>query len=365
MVNPILNLSVLLILGLSSVLSPISNQQALGRALSPQPRARWNAELQSHLNDLAKHNIPYLLDQNQSSATITITCLGDSLTASYPYEGTPSTYPNQLQILLDTHYGQGIFEMINRGVSGYRADQILDDMQSEGWLQQDQADIVLLLAGGNDLAQGIKNIGDVTPVINQTVAEMQAIIDLIKAHTNQNGSTPEVIVSAVTPNLIEGILGSLVVAAYNNALEEELEHTDLWFTSNWDDFYDTETENAKAELMSDTVHLNEEGYQMMAEYWFDQISASYALLSLDMTGSGSGNVNFAPIGKTCSEDCLSIIALNDTITLTADADTASMFINWQGACEHSETECILTLDEEKSVSAHFSSAKIYIPLIVH
>jgi lysophospholipase L1-like esterase len=253
MVNPIINLSLFLILGISALFNPTPNEQGLG----------WEDTLQP------------LLDQNQSSSTITIACLGDSLTASYPYQDTDDTYPNQLQILLDTQYNEGVFKVINRGIGGHRADQILDDMQSEGWLQQDQADLVLLLAGGNDLAQGIKEVLDVEPVINQTVADMQAIVDLIKAHSNDDGSAPKVIVSAVPPNLIEGILGSLVVAAYNNALEDQLEHIDLWFTSNWDDFYDTETGNAKAELMSDTVHLNQEGYQMMAENWFDQIKSKF------------------------------------------------------------------------------------------
>jgi lysophospholipase L1-like esterase len=214
-----------------------------------------------------------LLDQNQSSSTITIACLGDSLTASYPYQDTDDTYPNQLQILLDTQYGEGVFEVINRGVSGYRADQILDDIQSEGWLLQDQADVILLLAGGNDLAQeypikGIKAVDD-------TVAEMQAIVDLIKAHSNNDGSTPEVILSAVPPNLIEDFWGSLLVDYYNAKLEEQIETIDIWFTSNWDDFYDTETGKAKVEWMSDLVHLNEAGYQVMAQNWFEKIKSGY------------------------------------------------------------------------------------------
>ena len=274
MLNPLLNLSVLMILGLSSVFTSIPKGQSLEQDTAVQlSQTRLQADSLSHQNDLAMQTNPFNLDQSQFSIPIIISCIGDSLTAGYPYEGTTDTYPRQLQILLDTQYGEGVFEVINRGVSGYRADQILDDIQSEGWLLQDQADVILLLAGGNDLAQeypikGIKAVDD-------TVAEMQAIVDLIKAHSNNDGSTPEVILSAVPPNLIEDFWGSLLVDYYNAKLEEQIENIDIWFTSNWDDFYDTETGKAKVEWMSDLVHLNEAGYQVMAQNWFEKIKIGY------------------------------------------------------------------------------------------
>jgi hypothetical protein len=39
--------------------------------------------------------------------TATVTCLGDSITAGFPYEGSGYTYPARLTGLLDSAYGVG------------------------------------------------------------------------------------------------------------------------------------------------------------------------------------------------------------------------------------------------------------------
>ena len=83
--------------------------------------------------------------------TQVVSCLGDSITEGIPYSGTENTYPARLQVMLDTAYSSGSFEVINHGVSGYRADQVLAHTQD--WMAQDNPDYVLLLVGGNDLAQ--------------------------------------------------------------------------------------------------------------------------------------------------------------------------------------------------------------------
>ena len=211
----------------------------------------------------------------QVMAAQTVSCLGDSLTASYPYEGSDNTYPARLQVLLAGHYGSGIFQVINRGISGHRADQVLNDLQSEGWMAQDNPDTVLLMVGGNDLAQEIQypwQLWQVVEVVAQTTAEVQQIINTVKAHTNPGGMHPQIIVSAVPPNLLNGVFGSLAVDYYNDSLSSELTDVDLWITSNWDDLYDPVAGTAQASLMSDDVHPNVEGYSIMAQNWYEAIS---------------------------------------------------------------------------------------------
>jgi lysophospholipase L1-like esterase len=39
---------------------------------------------------------------------------------------------------------------------------------------------------------------------------------------------------------------------------------DLWFTDNWDDFYDSLTREAKTWLMADDVHPDSTGYEVLA-----------------------------------------------------------------------------------------------------
>jgi len=118
---------------------------------------------------------------------------------------------------------------------------------------------VLLLVGGNDLAQ--------LQSIESTVTEVQAIVDVVTAHTNPDDYHPQIIVSAIPPNLISE-LATWWVSVYNDNLASDLTGVDLWFTSNWDDFYDPTTGQANAALMADLVHPNVEGYMMVAENWF-------------------------------------------------------------------------------------------------
>ncbi len=193
-----------------------------------------------------------------------LTCLGDSVTHGYPYVGTSKTYPAKLQVSLDNQYGSGKYDVVNRGVSGYRADQVLSDLQSKGWLDTDNPDAVLLMVGGNDLNQGQS--------ISSTVAEVQQIVDYVKAHTNADGSTPQVLLSAFIPNNIAGPFGSSYMNLYNNTLASDISGEDLWFTDNWIDFYDTGTGEAKTDLMSDDRHPNGAGYTVMAENWLGAVN---------------------------------------------------------------------------------------------
>lgn len=215
----------------------------------------------------------YLEKKEVQADNVNILTLGDSVTHGYPYIGTSSTYPAKLQIMIDENFGVG-HTVINRGVSGYRADQVLLGLQTEGWLATDNPDYVLLMVGGNDLAQEIDplDITTIPVVIDNTVAEVQDIIDLINNHTNSDGSTPQIIVSAFIPNNLSGIGGTLVVAAYNNDLKNDLTDYDVYFETNWDDFYDSGTGQADTSLMADSAHPNVQGYELMANNWYQELS---------------------------------------------------------------------------------------------
>ena len=205
-----------------------------------------------------------------------ISCLGDSVTHGFPYIGTDQTYPARLQPMLDLAYGPASFEVINHGVSGYRADQVLADLQALSWMNDDP-DFVLLMVGGNDLAQEAPFLG-LSEAIERTVREVQEIIDVVKSHTNADGSQPLVIVSAFIPNLILDYWGSNAMAQYNASLESTLTNVNLWTEDNWEDFYDPITEQARISLMSDLIHPNEEGYRVVAQNWFDAIEAHLSTL---------------------------------------------------------------------------------------
>ncbi len=208
------------------------------------------------------------VDVDATSATV-VSCLGDSITNGYPYAGTGNTYPQRLLVALEAAHGPGSYDVISHGVNGYRADQVLADLKTLGWMLADPH-IVLLMVGGNDLRTEIPvDPGGVDSVIDRTVAEVQAIVDLVASHTNTDGTKPKIIVSAYPPNRI--LFGSQVVAWYNSRLQSDLTGIDLWIDSNWVDLYNSTTGQAQVSLMSDLVHPNADGYGVIAENWLAAI----------------------------------------------------------------------------------------------
>jgi lysophospholipase L1-like esterase len=201
-----------------------------------------------------------------------ISCFGDSVTLGTPYAGTSNTYPAKLQSLINSNFGSGSFVVINRGVGGYRADQVLASTPS--WLSSDNPKVVLLMVGGNDLNQELtidSTLEEIQAVVAQTVSEVQQIVNICKAHTNPDGTHPRVILSAFIPNNYQGVWGSMAIAYYNSGLSG-VTGEDVYFTDNWSDFYDTSTFQAKTSLMYDTFHPNASGYSIIAGNWYNRIT---------------------------------------------------------------------------------------------
>lgn len=256
---------------------------ARGGALPPSVEAGVEASASKHQSAFTTGVIPTsltspIVPRLQAASPPVISCLGDSITNGYPYAGTENTYPAQLLTALQAAYGPVSYEVVNHGVNGYRADQVLADLQNLNWMAEDSPDFVLLMVGGNDLAQEA-NPFNVLDVIDQTVTEVQAIVDLVVAHTNPDGSAPRIIVSAFTPILDTS--GSLALSLYNDSLESDLTGADVWFTENWDDFYDPATGQARPVLMSDVVHPNADGYSVMAENWLGVLQCLIADVDVD------------------------------------------------------------------------------------
>jgi hypothetical protein len=82
--------------------------------------------------------------------------------------------------------------------------------------------------------------------------------------------------------------------------------------------------------------------------------AVYYALNLTKSGSGSGTITGA--GLTCGSSCTTSLVYGQTASLTAIADSDSIFAGWNGACSPSGTStvCSLTMTADQTATAMFN-----------
>ncbi len=85
-------------------------------------------------------------------------------------------------------------------------------------------------------------------------------------------------------------------------------------------------------------------------------------LTVTINGTGSGTVNLNPPNTNCTGDCSEMYAYGTAVTLTASADTGSIFTGWSGDC--TDTNCTVTMDAAHNITATFDLKMFYIFLPV-
>jgi GH25 family lysozyme M1 (1,4-beta-N-acetylmuramidase) len=71
--------------------------------------------------------------------------------------------------------------------------------------------------------------------------------------------------------------------------------------------------------------------------------------------SGGGSVTSAPVGIDCGADCEESFPAGSTVTLHAEADSASVFEGWSGACTGTDPDCTFAASAPTSATASFAS----------
>jgi len=162
----------------------------------------------------------------------TLLCLGDSLTFGYGAAG--ASYPEQLQVLTG-HVTQ------NAGINGDTAEGALARLP--GLLQANTPGLVLVSIGGNDFLRRLP--------AERTRAALVSIIQTAKAQTQV------VLIAQPQPVLMAAAMGSLDDhAVYADVAGE----TGVpLFEGGWSHVL------SRAELRSDQIHANSEGYKVFAE----------------------------------------------------------------------------------------------------
>jgi len=96
---------------------------------------------------------------------------------------------------------------------------------------------------------------------------------------------------------------------------------------------------------------------------FDNICAGAAgfELTVQKSGSGSGNVSSVPAGINCGEECTADFVADTQVVLTATPDSGSVFTGWLGGSCSGTGSCTLAMDQDLSITAGFDLEPV-IPL---
>jgi acyl-CoA thioesterase-1 len=182
---------------------------------------------------------------NDNGKDITLVCLGDSLTAGYgaakPSEVDKSkSYPAYLE-------KKAGIPVINAGVSGDTTAEALARVDSD--VLSHKPDIIIILLGANDFLHFIS--------VSTTQSNLQTIIDkvddgnrkiyLAKFYTDEVATSFIIPIPSVIVNQYDNMFNTLAASSDNIELIE-----DIW-TGVW------------GVHMSDLIHPNAEGYEIMAD----------------------------------------------------------------------------------------------------
>jgi Divergent InlB B-repeat domain len=76
-------------------------------------------------------------------------------------------------------------------------------------------------------------------------------------------------------------------------------------------------------------------------------------ITVQLSGSGIGQVNGVGVAIACGSDCNETVAVGSTITLQASASPGSQFDGWGGVCQGLSTSCTVTVQAASTVVASF------------
>ncbi|MCH1926670.1 GDSL-type esterase/lipase family protein [Shewanella sp. C32] len=167
-------------------------------------------------------------------ANATLLAFGDSLTAGVG-AAAGDDYPSQLAHLCGC-------QVINAGISGETTSQGLQRLPNI--LDETQPDVLLLLEGGNDILR------------NQSLAQMQQNLAMMITEAKGRGidvlliSVPEKSLFLAPSPIYSALADEFKLPLLDHSLSQLLR---------------------EPKLKSDTVHLNAQGYQQLAQQIFDKL----------------------------------------------------------------------------------------------
>ena len=177
-----------------------------------------------------------------------IVAFGNSITAGVGDSSRPPGYPYKLEQILLSTWPNAI--VLNRGVAGERTYQ--GAIRIDRVLARDEPDFVLILEGVNNINQ---------TSLSSVIWDLESMIKSVKAA----GAIP--LIASLTPTTGPHEAKMPGVEALNPMIRNLAAREEIVFVDQYSAFL--RTEDFTALLDTDGLHPNSEGYQLMAETWYE------------------------------------------------------------------------------------------------
>ncbi|TXE05677.1 arylesterase [Gelidibacter salicanalis] len=181
------------------------------------------------------------------TATKTILCFGDSITAGYGLDDTTEAYPALVQQKIDSLDLN--YTVVNSGVSG---ETTAGGKSRIDWVIKQPIDIFLLELGANDGLRGV--------ALSETRANLQSIIDVVK--TKSPETTIILAGMELPPNM-----GKEYTTGFRELYADLAEKNNLEFIP----FILKDVGGIAALNLGDGIHPNVEGHKILAETVWDTL----------------------------------------------------------------------------------------------
>src|SRR3989338_5202130 len=153
---------------------------------------------------------------------------------------------------------------------------------------------------------------------------------------------------------LNGALTNLLSSAFIGGSGSEIAYGMAIFSDNIYIYIAGETNSSNYPTTSGAY---EELYTSSYDVFISKLDTNISSYTLTVTtsGTGSGNVTSSSAGINCGSDCSKAYESGTSVTLTAAADSGSVFTGWVGGCSGTG-DCTITIDANKSVTANFNKA---------
>jgi lysophospholipase L1-like esterase len=184
------------------------------------------------------------------AAAESVACVGDSITENH--------IPHRLQGELESATGAG-WPVYDYGRGGFTTHMLRDEMAA-GCFWCRRPTYTFIMAGTNDMVHGYS--------VDGSVRAMQYMVDMMRRGSDR------IVVSLIIPSLASS--ETEWAKSYNQRLQDNLRGVDYFLKTNWEDFYNPDTNTSNGDLMTDRLHPNDAGYDIIAKNYSEVVLSRQA-----------------------------------------------------------------------------------------